>query len=515
MIAAALAVLALCAALPAAADASLARISSGRPVYDAFGGEVNHPTTKRIDATHVDIEDVVPITAGEGCTSLSAMKVRCTNRKTQQGAWLRLGDMNDTYTGPFFSDGGPGDDVLAFTGAWDPELVQIGAVGGSSGGAGNDTITGIGDGGEGDDTLTAVPGQGVSLRGGAGNDQLKGSTGDDFFEGGPGNDHIVSGGGRDRLSFAEDLKQPVVFSLENGPMGGRAGEADTYDGTFVDVWGDNGGSDLTGNDLANSLSADHAPFRGAGASNRLTGLGGDDGLLGGENGGDQLSGGTGDDIVMDGDLNGGSDRLDGGDGDDVIGAYDFGEEDSVTDENEGNPTPDDISCGAGKDRANVDTADVVPADCEIVALRTDTGSTITGTTGDDRLPGFNGDGDEDKILGLAGDDTLLGGTGEDRLFGQDGDDRLEGDGQGELYEQFGGRDVLSGANGDDHLIGGYDNDRLTGGTGRDRFSGGFGNDRIGARDGERDKITCGKGFDRVTADRIDRIASDCESVSRS
>jgi len=43
---------------------------------------------------------------------------------------------------------------------------------------------------------------------------------------------------------------------------------------------------------------------------------------------------------------------------------------------------------------------------------------------------------------------------------------------------------------------------------------GAGNDRINVRDGQRDVVNCGRGFDRVKADRKDRIARNCESVKR-
>jgi hypothetical protein len=44
--------------------------------------------------------------------------------------------------------------------------------------------------------------------------------------------------------------------------------------------------------------------------------------------------------------------------------------------------------------------------------------------------------------------------------------------------------------------------------------GSSGNDRISARDRARDNVNCGSGRDRVTADRIDKVAANCERVSR-
>jgi hypothetical protein len=43
---------------------------------------------------------------------------------------------------------------------------------------------------------------------------------------------------------------------------------------------------------------------------------------------------------------------------------------------------------------------------------------------------------------------------------------------------------------------------------------GGGNDTISARDGTRDTIDCGGGRDKVTADRTDKVSSNCERVTR-
>ena len=77
-----------------------------------------------------------------------------------------------------------------------------------------------------------------------------------------------------------------------------------------------------------------------------------------------------------------------------------------------------------------------------------------------------------------------------------------------------GADVLRGTAGPDVISGRGGNDRLYGGKGRDRLDGGAGNDSIYARDGVRDVIRCGPGRDRVSADRTDSVARDCEVVTR-
>lgn len=118
---------------------------------------------------------------------------------------------------------------------------------------------------------------------------------------------------------------------------------------------------------------------------------------------------------------------------------------------------------------------------------------IAGGPGDDTR---NGTAGRDLMLGAAGADTLAGLGGADCLYGQAADDRL------------------TGGPGADRLFGGSGRDRLAGGSGTDRFSGGAGADRISARDGRRERISCGSGRDIVTADRNDRVARDCEIVSR-
>jgi Ca2+-binding RTX toxin-like protein len=99
--------------------------------------------------------------------------------------------------------------------------------------------------------------------------------------------------------------------------------------------------------------------------------------------------------------------------------------------------------------------------------------------------------DGDTLYGGRGDDTLIGGYGQDILHGGPGDDTFEG---------------------------GPSADLLIGGPGHDRIRSGGGGDTIGAQDGERDRIDCGRngygkaGRDVVYADRIDLVAADCEMV---
>ena len=506
--------------LPGAANAGVAKVEGKRLQYVSYAGEANDVTVTRVNDLVLRVKEAsgMPLQAGTGCESVATDEVSCTytgtsRRVTHLSGELFLHDGDDRARGPLVTHGGDGDDTIVHDYEFFDELFHYGFL--TSGDAGNDTIFGIGEGGEGNDTLRALPGKRASFHGGPGDDRIEGGALDDTLAGGAGSDHIASGGGRDTLVFVDDkdfdADPPVVFSAETGGAGGRTGENDTYEGVFTHIIGDDApGSALTGNHLRNEI-------RGLGT---LRGLGGDDDLHGGylnfADNHDVLIGGPGHDNLDDGDLNGASNTLDGGDGQDVLTAYDVAEESENTAEREMAPTRDELSCGPGKDRVEIDSADPRPGDCEIFALVGFRGSVITGTQSDDVLPGFAGDGAADTIFGLDGDDLIDGLDGRDTLYGQDGNDRLKGEkaDPGPQGDPAGQADVLSGGNGDDHLAGGYGNDRLTGGRGRDRLDGGAANDTVNARDGTRDKVRCGPGRDRVSADRADSVARDCEVVSR-
>ncbi len=74
-------------------------------------------------------------------------------------------------------------------------------------------------------------------------------------------------------------------------------------------------------------------------------------------------------------------------------------------------------------------------------------------------------------------------------------------------------DRLLGHAGDDRAVGARGVDCLVGGRGNDVLRGGRGSDRIRARDGERDKVRCGRGRDRAAVDRSDSVRG-CERVRR-
>ena len=93
-------------------------------------------------------------------------------------------------------------------------------------------------------------------------------------------------------------------------------------------------------------------------------------------------------------------------------------------------------------------------------------------------------------------------------------DALVGTSRADVICGNGGADRLTGKAGNDRLFGGANGDTIFGGPGRDDVSGGNGADVIFSDDRQSDSIDCGRGPDRVVADRRDRIARNCERVVR-
>ena len=100
------------------------------------------------------------------------------------------------------------------------------------------------------------------------------------------------------------------------------------------------------------------------------------------------------------------------------------------------------------------------------------------------------------------------------LFGTSKADYLAGGGHDDWIEGGRGNDTILGGNGDDKLYGDAGNDVITGGAGADKVYGGAGSDSIDVADGERDRVDCGDGNDRVVADAYDIVAKTCEVVVR-
>lgn len=145
--------------------------------------------------------------------------------------------------------------------------------------------------------------------------------------------------------------------------------------------------------------------------------------------------------------------------------------------------------------------------------------------GSGRVDALRGTRERDVVRGLAGSDFVDGNPGDrpNEYAGRDDDDLLDGGPGADVLWGRRGTDVLLGGPGSDRLRGGRGTDRLAGGTGddfldggryHDRLDGGSGDDAFSARDGFRDTIRCGAGYDRVSADRTDVVAADCELVTR-
>lgn len=130
------------------------------------------------------------------------------------------------------------------------------------------------------------------------------------------------------------------------------------------------------------------------------------------------------------------------------------------------------------------------------------GRTLYGTARRDRLLGTPY---ADRLFGRRGNDVLDGGRGDDQLFGGRGRDRLYGRAGRDWLDGGAGGDRLYGGTGADRLLGRSGADLVAGGAGEDLVDAGAGDDLVLARDGVAEVVQCGRGTDRVLADRRDRL----------
>jgi Ca2+-binding RTX toxin-like protein len=113
----------------------------------------------------------------------------------------------------------------------------------------------------------------------------------------------------------------------------------------------------------------------------------------------------------------------------------------------------------------------------------------------------SGTNDPDRLIGSTASQTMLGLDGGDSISGYRGDDDVEGGAGG---------DAVYGGLGDDRVLGGTGNDYVEGDYGHDNINTGTGSDKVAAKDGYRDRITCGQGRrDKVYKDKKDRTQG-CE-----
>jgi Ca2+-binding RTX toxin-like protein len=135
---------------------------------------------------------------------------------------------------------------------------------------------------------------------------------------------------------------------------------------------------------------------------------------------------------------------------------------------------------------------------------------VEGTDERDVLRGTNG---YDRMYGHAKDDTISAFDGNDIIDGGTGDDVIRAGGGNDVITAQSGKDVVNAGSGNDRIDTGTGGDRILAGGGRDVIDSGKDDDVIRARDGRRDRISCGTGTpDTVYADRADRVARSCERV---
>ena len=132
------------------------------------------------------------------------------------------------------------------------------------------------------------------------------------------------------------------------------------------------------------------------------------------------------------------------------------------------------------------------------------GSSVGGSPDPDPEPEAEREAERGRDSARDCDNRIDGTRRRDRLRGTDSSDEIDG---------RRGADRINGRGGGDCIDGGGGGDRLKGGAGQDRLKAGRGSDLIRARDGERDRVRCGKGRDRASVDRSDSVKG-CELVKR-
>ena len=329
-----------------------------------------------------------------------------------------------------------------------------------------------------DDHLIGTPGDLDELLGGAGNDTIEGLGGHDVLSGGLGDDSVSSVGG---TGGTRDLPESWLYGDEGNDTLVSGDATDSLEGgTGDDLLIGGGGDDILNGDLG---------------ADTMDGGTGDDTLTAGEDASDDvMTGGEGeDDFTITMNWNG---ETYIGFGHDVI--TDFGVGDhlrvplfgpgsvSLDARYEGNDTLLTFGAGTSYESTLLLQGYVVPEshlaywNGEVTtsfALR----GTEDGIISEDLLIG--GVGEADVLNGGGGNDALFGFGGGDELSGGAGDDLLStmGSTVGEPFNVLNGNageDTLEGGDAEDHLYGGADNDLLSGGGGDDVIHGDEGEDTV-------------------------------------
>lgn len=396
-----------------------------------------------------------------------------------------------------------------------------------------------------------------TLYGGDGDERITGKAGDDVLDGGKGNDYLSGGAGNDTYIFNKGYGVDTISDGEGTNTININGYSENQIKAYRTNWND---ITITFADSEDKIIIEgfftseanrnfYLTFNGGGrihatASNSplrtIYGTDGDDYMsamdgrgvtLYGEDGSDNINGGSGSDRLYGGNGNdqlygnGGNDILDGGEGNDMLygGAgndtyiFNVGSGTDTIIDSEGINT---ILFGAGL------TEDAMTAyrhnwnDLMITFEGVEDKLIIQGYFGSESNRSFevrfangkryaynsaenpikqvhateyddwmtawsdsgiilHGDGGNDNLTGGAGNDILFGGIGNDTLNGNDGDD------------------ILDGGEGNDFLYGGMGNDTY-------RFGIGYGSDIIEDNDGDNKVEFIGVNSDTVSFEMTDR-----------
>jgi Ca2+-binding RTX toxin-like protein len=346
------------------------------------------------------------------------------------------GGAGDDHLYPGFGldevDGGPGDDWVDYSGfaGVQPALpghtkdMSVDLAGGTvTEQFENDSVIAVENAvsGSGNDSLSGTPGAN-ELRSGAGADKLDGGDGDDVLDGGTGADRLGGGKGLDTLTYA-DRAASLSVTLDASANDGESGEGDNASLDLEHVIGGAAADSLAGSDLAVTLE--------------------------GRGGGDTLTGGVGNDLLVPG----------------FLGGHDLGTDGADT-----------IAGGKG-----IDTVSYA-----------DRGVSLTGAGIDVTFDDVANDGE-----GAENDDVR---SSVENAIGGAGPDILAGSAE---------NNELRGGVGSDTLTGGDGNDLLDGGKGLDTFDGGSGVDHINSRDDVGEQVSCDTGKDTVLADELDQVDTSC------
>ena len=487
----------ICGLIPTAAGAASVRISKGKVRYVGAGSEVNRVQIAHApDGSYTVIDPGARVRVSTGCRSTGRSTAVCSGAINGVSISGRNGgDRLDVrfLEVPATLDGGPGNDVLI-------------------GGGANDLV----DGDDGNDDLI----------GNGGADRLQADSGHDDLRGGPAGDVIDGGTGADTVDYA-DATGPLSIDLDGNADDGTSGEGDRVEADVETVVG--GPFD----DRIAFVSGRHAAF-GRGGNDTLAGGSGTD-LLDGGPGDDRVNGGVGSDKLVGGegsdtadyarrfdhvelDLRAGLAITDRGSGSrrvretDELHSFENARGTSHADVLRGGPGPNVLVGGPGNDvldgRHGADA--LVGGGGRDRADYSVRRAPVTVTLDDQANDGGRGEGD----LVAASTEDVAGGARGDRLTGSDRRNTLLGGGGRDTLVGLGGGDTLDGGAGADRLDGGEGADALIGGSGLDLLLGGAGPDRLEARDRRRDGLECGAGGDTAIADRVDRVARDCERERR-